>query len=68
MRDKDINPVIGLREFAASVNESWVAPFITPTVGQFIEEHRTAYGVDGLEKRTITQTADVFFETLADSW
>jgi len=68
MRDKDINPVIGLPDFAGLVNESWVGPFTAPTVGQFIASHRPLYGPDGLTQRSITETADVFFEVLEDAW
>jgi len=68
MRDKDINPVIGLPNVAQLLNESWTGPFHATTVGQFIASHRPLYGPDGLTQRSITETADVFFEVLEGAW
>jgi hypothetical protein len=69
MRDPDITNLLSLREFGQRLDEAWVSPFIIPTAQRFAERSRIYEASDpDFWQRSITETADVFFEELESVW
>lgn len=71
MRDLDLASTWQNVSFARRMVERWVAPFVDPSVHAFIDQYREGlwsiehHDYNALE-RTITLTADDFFELFAD--
>ncbi|HUP68601.1 MAG TPA: SIR2 family protein [Acidimicrobiales bacterium] len=68
-RDRDVVPALDLLDFARRSREVIVAPWSTPPVEEFIQEHRqhawqVARRPSTLAERVITDTADLFLSTL----
>ncbi len=72
MRDLDLATTWTNPSFASKMSERWVAPFVDPSVRQFIETYRQArWGQEGnlsytADERTITLIAEDFFTVLAE--
>lgn len=68
MRDPDVTTVLGLREFGDGLEETWVSPFTIPTAQAFTNLHRDFGGRPSFWRRSITESADVFFDELEAAW
>jgi hypothetical protein len=69
MRDRDLESVLALPTFYEGLDESWVDPFPAATARSFTAAHRAIRPDEpGFWQRSITETADAFFEELAAVW
>jgi hypothetical protein len=68
MRDTDLNPVLGRREFAEELREYWVLPHSVPSVEEFAHAYRAERWKNQrrYDERLVTETADTFLTALAD--
>jgi SIR2-like domain len=68
MRDPDLEGLLGQQDFYQRLDEYWVSPFTVATARQFTEKHRVYRDQPDFWHRSITETADVFMEELAQAW
>jgi SIR2-like domain len=69
MRDPDLDSVLALPGLYTKLDEHWVSPFTVLTAQRFTERHRIYNsGEPDFWQRSITVTADVFFEELERAW
>jgi hypothetical protein len=68
MRDWDVTTVLARNPFGQRLREYWVSPFITRTAEEFVERSRVDDSVPSFWERSITLTADTFFQELKSSW
>ena len=69
MRDRDLLPVLGGEEFGRELDETWVLPYIVPSVREFAQSREPFWkrtSLPTLQDRVITETSDAFFQALAD--
>jgi SIR2-like domain len=68
MRDPDLEGLLGQQDFYQRLDEYWVSPFTVATAQQFTEKHRVYDDQQNFWHRSITETADVFMDKLAEAW
>jgi len=72
MRDLDLREFYRSHEFAKYIDESWVAPYLIPTVAEYeplrLAHWRTRDAKATLQDHLVTETSDSFFHELDSQW
>lgn len=74
MRDRDLEGLFLEEQFVRSVDETWVTPYLPPTIQLFVDREGVREkvwrdtGRRHLTTRAITEQADHFFDRLSAAW